>query len=65
MTTDVARRVLEHNESPKGARYTHTRRPVALMYQEACENRSAALKREAAIKALPRVQKLALAGGKR
>ena len=36
------------------------RRPTCLVYQEIHPNRSAALKREAAIKALSRREKLAL-----
>ena len=32
-TTDVKRRLKEHNESPKGAKYTRARRPVTLCYQ--------------------------------
>lgn len=49
-TTDVARRVLEHNESDKGAKYTSARRPCVLVYAEKCENRSVAMKREYFIK---------------
>jgi len=60
VTTDVARRIREHNDSPKGARYTSGRRPVALMHAERRASRAAALAREAAIKRLPRAQKLAL-----
>ena len=44
--TEIARRVREHNESPKGAKYTRGRRPVVLAYYEECESRSDALKRE-------------------
>jgi putative endonuclease len=51
ITTDLSRRTQRHNEG-KGARYTRTRRPVKLVYYETCENRSAALIREAAVKAL-------------
>ncbi len=58
---DIQRRVQEHNHcDKKAARYTRTRRPVILRYQEDCNNRSAACKREAAIKKLSRQQKLAL-----
>jgi len=60
ITTDPRRRLAEHN-SPRGAaRYTRARRPVTLVYTEPAPNRSAALKREAAIKRLPRSRKLAL-----
>lgn len=58
---DVTRRVHEHNhDDKKGARYTKVRRPVQLVYQENCSDRSAAGKREAAIKKLTREKKLQL-----
>lgn len=60
VTTDLARRVQEHNSGVRGARYTRSRRPVKLVHSEACDSRSAALKREAAIKRLPRAAKLML-----
>jgi predicted GIY-YIG superfamily endonuclease len=61
IATDVEARVSVHNGG-KGARYTRSRRPVALVYVERRRNRSAALKRELAIKGLARPQKLALIG---
>lgn len=54
ITTDLERRIQEHNESPKGAKYTRTRRPVRLLYTEEFATRSEALKREAAFKKLSR-----------
>jgi putative endonuclease len=60
ITTDLQRRVEEHNSSDKGAKYTRVRRPVVLVYSEALENRSAATKREYAIKKLTRMQKMEL-----
>jgi putative endonuclease len=61
ITTDLARRLAEHNgDSPAGARYTRSRRPVQLVYSEAASNRSDATQREAAIKRLDRARKLAL-----
>ena len=61
ITTDVCRRVEEHNAGgPKSAKYTRNRRPVFLEYQEQCDDRSSATKREMAIKKLTRKQKLAL-----
>jgi len=62
VSTDVARRVAEHNGSGKGAKYTRARRPVSLIYTKRFKDRSAAQKQEAAIKALSRRDKLALAG---
>lgn len=63
VTTDLARRVSEHNESLKGAKYTRVRRPVLLVYSEAFEDRSAACVREAAIKKLSREEKSKLVEG--
>ena len=61
ITTDVARRVAEHNgEGRLGARYTRSRRPVTLVYTEPADSRAAAARREAAIKQMDRVCKLAL-----
>lgn len=61
VTTDTQRRTNEHNLSDKlGAKYTRARRPVSLVYQESCESRSAACKREVQIKALSRAAKLKL-----
>ena len=48
-----------------GARYTRARRPVKLVYYEKAANRSAACKREYAIKQLARREKLALIGAAR
>ncbi|MCF6205707.1 MAG: GIY-YIG nuclease family protein [Sulfurovum sp.] len=61
IATDVKRRVEEHNHSDKGAKYTRSRRPVKLVYQEAFEDRSSASKREYHIKKkLCRKEKLQL-----
>jgi putative endonuclease len=57
ITTDIERRLKEHNSSTKGAKYTRGRRPVTLAYSERCDNRSDASKREAAIKKLPLAEK--------
>ncbi len=60
-TVDTAKRVITHN-SGKGAAYTRSRSPVVLVWCEECPDRSAAMRREAAIKRLPRRRKLALLG---
>ena len=57
---DVARRFQQHNAGT-ASRYTRSRLPVELVYHEAQPDRSAALKREAAIKAMDRREKLAMA----
>ena len=64
ITTDVARRLAEHNgEGGEGARYTRGRRPVVLAYQEPADSRASAARREAAIRRLSRAGKLALCNG--
>ncbi len=61
ITTDLERRVTEHNgEISGGAKYTSTRNPVRVVYQEGCDSRSAASKREYEIKRLSRKEKLDL-----
>jgi len=58
ITTDLARRLAEHNQDNRlGARYTRARRPVALVYQQACLDRATALREECRIKRLSRTQK--------
>lgn len=54
---DLEKRVLEHNSSTKGAKYTASRRPVSLVYSELCEDRSSALKREIGIKKMSKSAK--------
>ena len=60
ITTNIEKRLNEHNTSPKGAKYTKARRPVKLVYQEASQDRSTASKREYAIKKLTKTKKLEL-----
>jgi len=62
ITTDVDKRLEEHNTSDKGAKYTKVRRPVRLLYCEDAPDRSSASKREYAIKKLTRREKLKLIG---
>ncbi len=59
ITTDVKRRCGQH-EAGTASRYTRGRRPTCLVYLEAIANRSLALKRELAIKALARHEKMLL-----
>jgi len=61
ITTDLERRLDEHNNSDKGAKYTRARRPVTLVYSEALASRSEASKREYFIKhKMSRKEKLGL-----
>ena len=61
-TDDVRRRLAVHCAG-KGAKYTRSRLPVELVYQEELPDKSSALRREAAIKKLSRQQKLNLVEG--
>ena len=63
VTTDMARRLTEHNEGVRGAKYTKARRPVTVVYQEAASSRSEAQKREYVLRHLSRVEKQRLAAG--
>jgi putative endonuclease len=63
VTTDVERRLREHNTSPKGAKYTLARRPVTLVYQEVCSDRSTAQQREYVVRNLSRKDKKILITG--
>lgn len=60
ITVDLDRRVKEHNESSKGAKYTRSRRPVKLVWSKLVGNRSEASKEECRIKKLSRLEKLKL-----
>lgn len=60
VTTDLERRIQEHNEGKVGAAYTRSRRPVKLAYVEKSSSRSEAQRREYAIKQLTRAERLAL-----
>jgi len=57
ITTDIQRRLLEHNHSFKSAKYTRSRRPVRLVYEEDTQNRSTASKREYQIKKMKQKDK--------
>ena len=60
ITTDIERRILEHNYSFKSAKYTRSRRPVRLVYEESHADRSLASKREYQIKKMKRKDKVSL-----
>ena len=60
ITTDLKRRVIQHNSTKLGAKYTASRRPVNLIFSKKFANRSDASKAELEIKKLNRNQKLEL-----
>lgn len=59
LARDPHARVKVHN-SGKGAKYTRSRLPVALVYVEQCDSLSAAMKRELELKPWSRAKKEAL-----
>ena len=60
ITTDLARRLAEHQAGKAGAKYFRSRSAMAIVYSETANDRSAASIREAAIKKLSREKKLKL-----
>ena len=60
ITTNIERRVSEHNTGKLWAKYTRARRPVELVYTSEFENRSEASKEESRIKKLTRTEKIKL-----
>ena len=58
ITTNVMRRIKEHNTSTRGAKYTRARRPVKLLYEKEYLDRSSASKAEYKFKKLNRKEKL-------
>jgi len=57
VTTDILRRIGEHNNSKLGAKYTRARRPVTLAYLEEADNKSEACKKEYLIRHLSKTKK--------
>lgn len=60
ITTNLKRRINQHNSTKGGAKYTRGRQPVALVYSEEFANRSLASKQENILKKLTAAQKLSL-----
>lgn len=60
VTTDLDRRLREHNSPAGGARYTRARRPVRLVYAENAACRGTACRREYLLKQFSRTEKEAL-----
>jgi putative endonuclease len=65
ITTDIERRINEHNNAASAAAYTRSRRPVVLVYHECVNTRSAALRREAQIKTMEKRDKEIMIAGAR
>ena len=60
ITTDLSRRLAEHNGGKRGARYTMARRPVTMVYAEPAPSRSAAARREYQLRRLSAAAKRSL-----
>lgn len=60
ITVDLERRLNEHNETKRGAKYTRARRPVKLVYTKKFKNRSLASIAESKLKKLSRTEKINL-----
>lgn len=65
ITTDLDRRLNEHNSSDKWAKYTKMRRPVEMVFSQICEDRSQASKLEYKIKNYTKQQKLSIIATKK
>ncbi len=63
ITTDLTRRMAEHNSAGGGAKYTRPRRPVTLVYSEAAPSRATAAQREYQIKKMNLAAKTRLIAG--
>lgn len=61
-TNDLEKRVAAHKEG-RGAKYTKSHLPVALVYHEVFETKEEAMRREYQIKHMTRAEKLSLIGG--
>lgn len=57
IATDVARRISEHEDSPKGAKYLRGKGPLTLVFQREIGNRSLAARVECRVKRLPKAVK--------
>ncbi|MDP1845962.1 MAG: GIY-YIG nuclease family protein [Candidatus Moranbacteria bacterium] len=60
ITTDLGRRIAEHNDSKLGSKYTSARRPVRLVYSRKFKDQSSASREEARIKKLKKSEKMEL-----
>ena len=57
IATDVSRRISEHEQGRRGAKYLRGRGPFELVYQQAVGDRSVATKIEYSVKQLSRTEK--------
>ena len=57
ITTDISRRLHQHNHTKLGAKYTRAKRPVTLVFLETASNKSTASKREYQLRKLTKTHK--------
>lgn len=57
ITTNIERRLHQHNHTKLGAKYTRAKRPVTLAFIETAQDKSSACKRECQLKKLNKSQK--------
>jgi putative endonuclease len=57
ITTDVSRRLHQHNHTKLGAKYTRAKCPVTLAFIETASDKSTASKREYQLRKLTKTQK--------
>lgn len=57
ITTDVARRISEHDKGAKGAKFLRGKGPLTLIYEQEIGDRSLASKIESRVKRLPKMDK--------
>ena len=65
IAADVARRVVEHEQGVRGAKFLRGKGPLEIVFEEAVGNRAAASRLEYRVKRLSRPQKLELIMGRR
>lgn len=57
IATDVARRLAEHDQGAKGAKFLRGKGPLTLIYEQEIGDRSLASKIESRVKRLPKMAK--------
>ena len=65
IATDVSKRLAEHEDSPRGAKYLRGKGPLQIVFSEVVGDRASASQLEYRVKRLTRTQKLALIEGRR
>jgi putative endonuclease len=65
IATDVEKRIAEHADGPRGARFLRGKGPLKLVFSAAAGDRATASRLEYRVKRLPRSEKLALIAGRR